>query len=163
MTDSESEREREIRTEDYNNEINAKYDELMRQYPDMPKEIGEGSQQLSLRAAVMDKENQKRITAATLRNPLTVAICRYKTGPIPSEQTELAKQLPKNPVLDIGTLSQLIEANHIVIRPTPYLPAELIHLFVKLGQVVQIRIEVKKSIWFYTSRKINLPGTPLHK
>ena len=166
MIDSESEREHKIRTEVYNSKINEEYSDILSQYTDMPKEIGTGPQHLSLKAAVMDEENQKRITVATLRNPITIAICRLKSSPqteeqraYAKEQRELAEEFKTKPVIHPKHLSELITNNQIVIRTPPYLPAELIQLFAKFDQLVAIRVELKKSVWFDTARRI---GTPIH-
>ena len=166
MIDSESEREHDIRTEAYNDKVNEEFSDILSQYPDMPKEIGTGPHQLGLKAAVLDEANQGRITAATLRNPITIAICRHKSGPqtedqrfSAKEQTALAEEFKNKPVMYPTHLNELIVKNQIVIRTPPYLPAELIQLFTKFDQLVAIRVELKKSVWFDTARRI---GTPIH-
>ena len=161
MVDSESEREHQIRTESENNEWLIELRDRLKKYPDKPKDIGAGPHHLGLKAAVLDSLNQRRIEAETVRNPIIIAICRHK-GQQTKEQEDLARRLQVNPIRTARNFSEMILSNQIIIRPTSYLPTELIHLFVKFDQPVYFRVEVKKSVWFDTSRDINPMGTPVH-
>ena len=161
MVDSESEREHEIRTYHENNEWLVEHRDRLKKYPDKPKDIGAGPHHLGLKAAVLDSLNQRRIEAETVRNPIIIAVCRHN-GQQTLVQKNLVRMLQDNPCQRAESLSTLILSNQVIIRPTSYLPTELIHLFAKFKQEIFFRVEIKKSVWFDTSRDINPLGTPVH-
>ena len=78
------------------------------------------------------------------------------------KQIDLAEKLQQYDDMPIYEMSQLMMANRIILRPTPFLPPELVHIFAKLKWTWNLRYEVKKSIWFDTSREINVDNTPLY-
>ena len=111
------------------------------------------------------KEHQAQVQVATYSIPIRISVCRHREGPALREQEELLECLQKFHYMSADELSKLILANRIKLNNTQgYIPIELIHLWAKFKQPVDmLRYRLTKSIWFVTAKDINVQNHPIQE